>query len=292
MKTYFDCIPCFFSQALRAIRVVTDDEKTQRKVLDYVAKLVPELPLDVTPPEIAQRVYQIVAEVTGNRDPYREEKRQSNQKALSLYHHLKEAIGDSSDPVLTACKLAIAGNSIDMGPLSSYDDIASIADSALVSPLAVNDYEEFKKNIVSATHILYLGDNAGEIVFDRLLIEEIKQISDAVIHFVVRESPVINDVTVEDAVSVGIDKIATVISSGSDAPAVILSQSSPQMLKKYHSADVIISKGQGNYEALSGEKENIFFLLKIKCPVVANSLGLGVKNGDNILLKGQRLSNN
>ena len=285
MRTYLDCIPCFFNQALRAARVVTDDEKVHRTVLNSVAQLIPELSLHVSPPEIAQRVYRIVADVTGERDPYRKEKRLANQIALSLYPHLKAVIRGSDDPLLIACKLAIAGNSIDLGSQSSYDDIDSIAKLALSSPLAIDDYEEFKRNIDSSSRILYLGDNAGEIVFDKLLIEEIKQISDAVIDFVVKEKPIINDATLDDVVSVGIDKIVTVISSGSDAPAVILSQGSPQLLEKYYSADVIISKGQGNYEAFNEEQEHIFFILKAKCHVVASPLGVNV--GDVVLFKGQ-----
>ena len=285
MKTYLDCIPCFLRQALEAARAVTDDEHILRKVLSSVAGIVPELPLDVTPPEIAQRVYRIVADITGNRDPCYEAKQQANQLALSLYPRLKKVVADSDDPLLVACKLAVAGNSIDLGPpQSNYGDLNSIVELALVSPLGINDYEKFRKSIGESSHILYLGDNAGEIVFDRMLIEELRQLNDFDIDFVVREKPIINDATSDDALAVGLDKVARIVSSGSDAPATILSQCSPQMLRLYHSADVIIAKGQGNYESLDGELKNIFFFLKAKCPVIAKLLGVNV--GDAIL-KGQ-----
>ncbi len=283
MKTYLDCIPCFLRQALEAARMGTDDEDVHRRVLDSVAGMIPEFPPHVTPPEIAQHVYAVVAGITGNKDPCYEAKRQANQLALSLYPHFKKLVADSDDPLLAACKLAIAGNIIDLAQRPDYGDIESIAELALVSPLGIDDYEEFKRSIGSSSRILYLGDNAGEIVFDRILIEELRRIKDFEIHFVVREKPIINDVTLRDAVSTGMDRVAKIISSGSDAPATILSQCSPRMLQLYHSADIIIAKGQGNYESLGDEAENIFFLVRVKCPVIARLLKARV--GDAVLKK-------
>jgi len=281
LKTYLDCIPCFFRQALETARATTDDENVHRQVLDSVASLIPELPLEVTPPEIAQQVYRIVADITGNRDPYHEEKWRANQVALSLYPRLREVVADSDDHLLTACKLAIAGNTIDLGANPKYADINSIIESALVSSLSIDDYHEFRDSINNCQRVLYLGDNAGEIVFDRLLIRALRQIKDFDIDFVVRERPIINDATLADAIYVSLDKVAGIVSSGSDAPATILSQCSPQMLRLYHSADIIIAKGQGNYESLSREHKNIFFFLKAKCQVVARLLGVSV--GDAVL---------
>lgn len=285
MRTYLDCFPCFMRQALNAARVATNDENLQREVLNSVAKMMPQLPLSVTPPEIAQQTYKLVYKITGNNDPFRELKRIANQRALDLYPRFKDAVARADDPLLAACKLAIAGNSIDLGPLSSPMGPDNITESAILSPLAIDDYAEFVKRIQNSKRILYLGDNAGEIVFDRILIEELRQVRELDISFVVRESPIINDATLYDALSVGLDGAATIISSGSDAPATILSQCSQEMLGLYHSADVIISKGQGNYESLSSEHVNIFFLLKAKCQLVARQLGVNV--GDAILMKQQ-----
>jgi hypothetical protein len=263
--------------------MATDDEDIHRRVLNSVASIIPDLPFDVTPPEIAQHVYAIVADISGNNDPCHEAKRRDNQLALSLYPHFKEAVTNSSDSLLAASKLAIAGNPMDLGPQSSYSysDLDSIAELALVSPLDIDDYEEFKRNVENASHILYLGDNAGEIVFDRILIEELRQIKDFEIYFVVKEKPIINDATLHDAIFTGIDKVAKIVSSGCSAPATILSQCSRGMIELYQSADIIIAKGQGNYESLSNEAKNIFFLLKAKCPVIAKLLGINV--GDAIL---------
>ena len=283
MKTYLDCIPCFLRQALDAARAVTCDEAVHRQVLDSVASLVSRLPLEVTPSEIARQVYAVIAEITGSNDPYYKEKLQANQQALSLYPRLGEVVAKSDDPLLTACKLAIAGNSIDLGPDSKYAAVDSITGLALKSPLAINDYPQFRESINRSQNILYLGDNAGEVVFDRVLIDELRQAGDFTISFVVRGKPIINDATLADAEYVGLDRVADVISSGSSAPALILSQCSPEVRELYHSADTIISKGQGNYESLSEERENIFFFLRVKCPVVARLLGAVV--GDAVLKK-------
>ena len=269
-------------QALAAARAATDDEQVQHEVMKAVAAMMPELPLDVTPPQIAQQTYKLVYEITGNYDPYEQAKAMADRKALDIYPNLKEMVATSHDPLLTACRLAIAGNSIDLGPSSDHSEIGAIVESALTMPLAIDHYPKFREDIRSSKRILYLGDNAGEIVFDRILIEEIKRTRDIEITFVVRERPIINDATRHDALSVGLDTVAAIVSSGSDAPATVLSQCSSEMLDLYHSADTIIAKGQGNHESLSGERGNIFFLLKAKCPVVAGLLKVEV--GDAILM--------
>ena len=279
-----DCIPCFFKQALAAVRATTDDEDMHRRVLDSVAEIVPQLPLDVSPPEVGQQVYRIVAEVTGIADPYKEAKRESNRAALVLYPRLKQIVADSEDPLLAACKLAIAANAIDLGAQAKYESASDVVEDAFALRFGIDHYQELRECLETASHLLYLGDNAGEIVFDKLLIEEIRKIKELEIDFVVRGSPIINDATEEDAALVGIDTVAKIVSNGYDAPAMIPSLCSPEMLALYHSADVIISKGQGNYEALSEEQENIFFLLKVKCSVAAQLVGAEV--GDAIL-KGQ-----
>ena len=283
MRTYLDCIPCFLRQALEAARAATDDENIHRRVLDSVAEMIPQLSLGVTPPEIAQQTYRLVHQITGNNDPYKDAKTKANQTALALYPRLKEAVVASDDSLLTACKLAIAGNSIDLAPPSSPIHLDSVVESALNMPLAIDNYHEFRESIDNSECILYLGDNAGEIVFDRVLIEELRRMKALEITFVVRERPIINDATRHDALSIGLDRVAAIVSSGSDAPATILSQCSSEMLALYHSADTIVAKGQGNYESLSGERGNIFFMLRAKCPVVARPLNVNV--GDAILVR-------
>ncbi|MBE9482282.1 MAG: DUF89 family protein [Chloroflexi bacterium] len=281
LRIYLDCLPCLLRQALAAARAATEDENIHRKVIDSVAVMIPQFPSGLRPPEIAQRGYKVIYQITGNSDPFHQVKIEANREVLALYPRLKEVVADSSDPLLMACKLAIAGNSIDLAPDFDYGGINNIIETALASPLAVNDYQEFRSSIGNSRHILYLGDNAGEIMFDRVLIEELRQVKELEIDFVVRERPIINDATLEDAIAVGMDKVARIVSSGCDAPATILSQCSVEMLRLYHSADVIIAKGQGNYESLDEEPGNIFFLLRAKCPIVAKLLGVSV--GDAVL---------
>ncbi len=278
MKTYLDCFPCFLNQALRAARIATDDDKMIKRVLDEVGMMLKAIPLDSTPPESGRLIYRKVSEVTGSLDPYREIKKESTQEALSLYPYLKSRVEESSDRLLMAIRIAIAGNVIDFGAYGNFD-LNREVDEVLEKDFAVFDYIKFKYSLDKTHEILYLGDNAGECVFDRILIEEIKK----PVTYVVRDAPIINDATYEDAVQAGIDKIATIISSGTDAPGTILKTCSAEFKKIYQDSNFIISKGQGNYEALSNERGPIFFLLKVKCKIIADDFGVG--EGD-IVLKG------
>jgi len=278
MRTYLDCFPCFLNQALRAARVATDDEKKIKRVLDEVGMMLRDIPLDSTPPESGRLIYRKVSEITGNSDPYRDIKKESTQKALSLYPYLKNRVEKSSDRLLTAIRIAIAGNVIDFGAYGNFD-LSREVDEVLEKDFAVFDYNKFKHGLDKTREILYIGDNAGECVFDRILIEELKK----PVTYVVRAAPIINDATYEDAVQAGIDSVATIISSGTDAPGAILETCSAEFKKMYHNSNFIISKGQGNYEALSNGCQAIFFLLKVKCKVIADNLGARVSD---IILKG------
>jgi uncharacterized protein with ATP-grasp and redox domains len=283
MKTYLDCLPCLMNQALKAARAATDDEEVQRQAVNGVAGLIPELSLGLKPPEIAQRGYRLISQITGNNDPFRKAKVEANRAALALWPKLRQLVEQSADRLFTACKLAILANSIDFGPNFEHGSIEAIIDEATACslPLAVNNYDQLWSSLKNSRSLLYLGDNSGEIVFDRLLIEEIHHIKKLETYFVVREKPVINDVTVDDALAVGMERVAKVVSNGSDAPATILLQCSAELQQLYRSADIIIAKGQGNYESLEGEPGNIFFLLRAKCPLIAELLRVSV--GDCVL---------
>ncbi|MDY6851269.1 MAG: ARMT1-like domain-containing protein [Thermodesulfobacteriota bacterium] len=279
MKTYLDCFPCFLSQALRAARIAADDEKKIKKVLDEVGMLLQDIPLESIPPAGGRLIYHKVSEITENLDPYREIKDKSTKRALSLYPSLKSRVEESDDRLLTAIRVAVAGNVIDFG--ANWDfDLESEIEEILEKDFAIFDYGSFKDRLDEAREILYIGDNAGECVFDRILIEEINK----PVIYVVRAAPVINDATYEDAVQAGIDKVAAILSSGTDAPGTILETCSSEFKEVYDDSKFIISKGQGNYEALSNEKRSIFFLLKTKCHVIAEDIG--VSEGD-IVLKGR-----
>lgn len=233
-----------------------------------VSILVPDIPLDSPPPETARLVYGAVQNVTGVSDPFRIHKDKSIERALQLYDKLKSAVAASGDPLRTAVIIAIAGNVIDFGATQHFDLDGEMKDVLSKTP-AIDHYVSFKRSMEAARTVLYLGDNAGETVFDRILIETLQKNT----VYAVREIPIINDATMEDAVKSGIDKAARIISSGCDAPGTILKRCSREFLEIYRTADVVVSKGQGNLEALSEEKRPIFFLLKVKCRIAAHHLG-------------------
>ena len=279
MKTYLDCLPCFLSQALRAARIATDNEKKVKNVLDEVGMMLKDIPIESTPPETGRLIYKKIREITENSDPYRAIKKESTKKALSLYPVLKDLVEKSNDRLLTAIRIATAGNVIDFGVNKDFDLIKEI-EEVIDKDFAAFDFREFKERLDKTDEILYIGDNAGECVFDRVLIEEIEK----PVTYAVRDVPVINDALYEDAVEAGLDRITTIISSGTDAPGTILKTCNAEFMKNYDNAKFIISKGQGNFEVLSDEKRPIFFLLKAKCRVIANDLG--INEGDFLLKRG------
>jgi len=279
MRTYLDCIPCFFRQALDAARMAGAGEETQKKILDELSGLIPRIPLTASPPEIGRDIYGLVRKISGKEDPFEEIKQSSNKLALALYPKLKEKVNNSTDRLLTAIELAIAGNVIDYGvknALNIEKEIKEIfAEDAQIikeESRAIFDYEKFKEALKGADEILYLADNAGEVVFDKILIEELVRKRRRQIIYVVKDSPVINDALIEDAIACGIDEYAQIVSSGSDAPGTVLRFCSPEFLKLYENSEMIISKGQGNFEALSEENKTIFFLFKVKCPVIGKDI--------------------
>ncbi len=281
MKSYLDCYPCFFTQAIRTSRMITSDEKKIWQILNEVSLSLPEIHFGATPPEIGREVYRIISKRTGIKDPYRKIKEKCTRQALSLYPELKKLINSSEDRLMTAIRISIAGNIIDFGANFDFDlkkDVGTI----LSQDFSINHYREFCEALDKARKILYLADNAGETVFDRFLIEEINK----PVIYVVRAHPIINDATREDALLAGIDKVAEIVSSGCDAPGNILKFCSDEFLKIYRSADLIISKGQGNYEGLSDEDRPIFFLLKAKCHVIARDIG--IDEGSIVLMKASK----
>lgn len=270
MEAELDCVPCFVRQALEAVRMVTGDRLKQEKVLREVLSALSKTSFKGPPTEIAHVVHGIVKKVADNPDPYREVKKKSNKMALELYPELKKMVQNSNNRLLTAVKLAIAGNIIDYGPSSKFDVNKTIKE-VLTQDLEINDFQKFEQVLRSAKNVIYLGDNAGEIVFDRVLLEEMLNKKVA---FFVRAEPILNDATVEDAMEVGIDKFADIMKISVDSEG--MNRNSEEFVNFLRQADLVISKGQGNYEALSDRKAGVFFLLKVKCPAVAKHIGAHV----------------
>jgi len=275
MKPALDCVPCFCRQALEATRYVTSDAAVQERVLRTVLRRVSEMDMDTTPPEMGRYIHETIRDLTGSSDPYSEAKKQSNRAALELYPELKRRVSESECPLETAARLAIAGNVIDLAihPHINGMNLVEELQTAMRPALAGRPVDELKFAAAEAEHILFLGDNAGEILFDRLLIEELPREK---ITYVVRGRPIINDATLDDARAVGLTGIVPVIDNGDDTPGTLPERCSEDFRARFEQAQLIIAKGQGNYETLSDVPRPIFFLFMAKCPVVAGQLGCSV----------------
>ncbi|RKY39639.1 MAG: hypothetical protein DRP75_01595 [Candidatus Omnitrophota bacterium] len=291
MRTYLDCFPCFLKQALEAGRIAgIKREDEQKRLLCTIVREIEKFSLKASPPEIGRIVHFWVRKSSKNPDPFKEIKKQSNHLALKLYPELKKEIENSAHKLLKAVKLSIAGNVIDYGAnhLSpsldkSLDSLSAHLKKTLkeIENQSLSCFEKFAKALKRASIILYLADNAGEVVFDRLLLEELVSLKKQVI-FAVRGAPIINDALIEDAYFCQIDRYAQILSNGSDAPGTVLNLCSPDFIEAYQKADLVISKGQGNFESLSEEKKQIYFLLKVKCSVLAQNIG--AKIGSAVLI--------
>jgi len=282
MKLNLDCIPCFQRQALQAVRFISNDEELHQKVLREVTKKLLESDWDLTPPELAHEVHKIVKSVTNEKDPYKEAKKESNDLVLEMYPALKEKVEENKDPLRTAVRLAIAGNIIDFGPLQEFNLEKAIKE-VLKKKFAIDDYEKLKEVLKDAETLLFFTDNAGEIGLDKLLVETfLKAKKLEKIRFVVKGGPIINDATLEDATYMGLCDLPNVgflkLSNGEAGTGP--ERNSQEVKSWIRKSDLVISKGQGNYEGLS-ENDGLFFLLMAKCPVIASDLD--VKVGDIVL---------
>ncbi len=269
MKMQNDCLPCIARGSLDAARLATDDEGLQRKVVKKVLKELITFDLNSPPPLMALFISRTVKEITGVSDPYYRIKKKYNDFALGLLPLLEKKALDSSFDM--ALRLCIAGNIIDFGTHARVgrQKVLDTIDEALVMEIN-GEGEVFEKACEKARNILWIADNAGEIVFDRLLLQKLDCRK---IIYAVRGGPAQNDATLEDAEYAGVTGMVKVIDTGAAIPGVILEYCSEGFRKVYEKADMIIAKGQGNFETLDPLDNRIFFLFKAKCQVVADHAG-------------------
>jgi damage-control phosphatase, subfamily I len=272
MNTSIDCLPCFIRQTLDAARMSSNDPAVHETILRDVLSWMSEMDLTVSPPAFAQRIHRRLRELTGVTDPYAAEKKRHNGMAKRALPALRRDVEQSNNRLLTAANFAIAGNIIDMGAKTGLQesDLVEAIEHAAENKL-IGDTEAFVSAVLNAENILYLCDNAGEIVLDTLLIE---QLGSERVTAAVRGKPIINDALMEDAVGAGLTDLVPTIGNGSDAPGTVLDDCNEEFRTAFESADLIISKGQGNFETLSDSNRPIFFLFKAKCPVVAETVGV------------------
>lgn len=273
MKIHGECLPCLLRQTLRTARLTHCPPDQQIHILQAVSKVIAEMDTTKSPPANANAVYRKVAEITGCEDPYYHLKRASNRQALREVPGLRAEIRGAEQELLSAVRFAIAGNIIDFGAFETFDIDAALARSRS-APLAVDHFgalSDALDRMVEGSTVLYLADNSGEIVYDALLVEYLQGCGFEII-VAVKEGPIINDALVEDALEAGLDKFARIISNGGRYPGTELLKCSPQFLEYFNTADLVIAKGQGNFESLSEVDRDIFFLLTIKCPVAAQHM--------------------
>ncbi|MHA1350846.1 MAG: damage-control phosphatase ARMT1 family protein [Promethearchaeota archaeon] len=279
-----ECIPCLINQVLRAFQLLKPDTPreividTQKKLMEYLINF----DLDKrASPIIGKVAYNLVAEALGVNDPYASIKKKYNKLALQFYDEARKIVNNAEDPLLEAIVVAALGNTIDFGTSHKIDFIHDIKNF-----LAINDYETFKQSLLDTDHLLILLDNAGEIVFDKLLVETmLKTFPELEITCSVRSAPIINDATLEDAKFVGLTELVQVIEA-SGTPGIDLPNTSDEFKKHFFLKDgVILSKGQGNFESLHGMEipnKELYYLLKVKCSLMVRLFS--VKEG-NIIFK-------
>ena len=272
MKTKPECLSCFIRQMDRVADRFGASDKIKKEAAGRINKFLEIADLDLPPPYLSEGIYRIITDSVGKTDPYRSIKKSQNDKVLSMEKRITGAIKRSNDPVMTAVKYSIAANTIDFGAQEINDDVEKaiklIADTQLPQPAV----ERFFNDLRSADKAAFVLDNAGEIVFDKILIETIKESFDIEFTAVVRGGPIINDVTIDDAKYVGIDQYAEIVEASYAAPGA-LARKDERLKNLFDDSDLIISKGQGNFESLSESRWRVYFLFLAKCDVVAELTG-------------------
>ena len=268
----YECYFCHIKTIEKLIKKFKPDARIAENFIFSVHKLLADN-RKMPNTRLATKIHRIAKKHLRNTNLYAEEKLMANEMLLKKYSYWKSLVSKSDNPFFTAVKLSVIGNIIDYGAHSLSGDILAQIESFFQKDLKIDMIKNLENEIFKAKKILFLGDNCGEIVFDKLLIETMNHPN---ITFAVRGKPIINDVTIEDAKQIEMDKVCSVISSGADAPSTLLDLSSGDFIKEFNDADLIISKGQGNFEGLMEESghPNIFFLLIAKCDPIAELLGV------------------
>lgn len=275
VKIFLDCLPCFLRQVLDSTRIVTGDLKIQNRIMEDTIALVADYKSYKYSPELGRDMHRIINNHTGEKDTYKEIKKNSIKLAEEMYPYVKEFLHRrDNDRLYWALKASAIGNSIDYA-INSHVDIKNCVETEIEKEFSICDIDSFKDKLKGAKTILVIGDNAGETVFDRVLIEELLQYD---IFYAVRSEAIINDATYEDACDSGLNHCCKIISNGCNAPGLILEEGSEEFLEIYDTTDIVISKGQGNYETLSDQKREMFFLLKVKCHVLSKQIGVPINS--------------
>ena len=273
-----DCIPCILRMTITSLRKLPLDENSVKTLYTDILEIpaLHGLDWDTTSVEVIEDIWKKIVKRVDTPDPFSSEKSNQNEKIMDLYPHLEKMVDTAADPLYMAVKLSILGNSMDLMVADTSVTIENTISEKVKVPFSDENYSKFRQQLMASKYLLIFGDNAGEIVFDKLLIETIKKIHQLEITYVVRSVPTLNDATLKEAKSVGLDKIATLIENGIDGPlpGTLLSRCSDEVNDLVRQADLIISKGGGNFDTLDEESKhlnkNISFLLLSKCVPYCN----------------------
>ena len=278
-----ECVECIINQSVRVANLITDDESLKNKIISSTKLLSKDFSFNNTPPEIASYVYENMADIAKKYDLYDEVKQNSTKKALSFVPLLKEKLLDSNDKFLTAIKIAVAGNVIDLAAQVEFD-LDEELNKIFYTNFAYDDVDILKQELEKSKTVLLIGDNVGEHIFDYMFIEVLQDFYPKIkFSYMVRGNPIINDVTIKEAKEAKFDELCELVDSGVNTPGFAYNRANKYSQELFDGVDLVLSKGMGNYECMSeSHRKNICFLLKIKCNVVANSLS---KNLGDIVCK-------
>lgn len=287
MKVYYECGACYLRQSREALDLSTNDDELKLQVTSEIIKLLAEnFKKGASSNATGSKIHKLIREKTNCPDPYKNKKILGNKIAQNLLPKINEIL-KKDNTLENYVKISILGNILDFGTYSITTDIESLLNKNLNNQLIINDIKKLEKSLKKHNHLLYLADNTGEIVFDKLLLEKIKKEYDINITVAVKESPVLNDACTEDALQIGLDKYAKIVTIGTDTVGVVYEEISPEFKELFDNSKLIISKGMGNYEGLTeitfNKNQDIFYLLCSKCK--ANALDLNVNVGDMVLKK-------
>ena len=278
MKISYECGPCFLRQAREAMDLSCDDDELKLEIMSDIFKLLSEnFYIDTNSNKTGSTIHGIIKAKTGCYDPYYNEKIEANEIALKYLPDVKEIL-KKDDSLESYVKIAIIGNILDFGAFTLDDDIESVIKDSLKKDLTICDIEEFEKSLKKHDKVLYLVDNTGEIVFDKLLLEKIKQY-DLDITIAVKSQPILNDACMEDAINIGLDEFGEIVEIGAGTVGYVDSEISDEFREIFNSHEFVISKGMGNYEGLTEidlSSKDIYFLLCAKCNTISRDIGVNL----------------
>ena len=280
MKISYECGPCFLRQAREAMDLSTDDEDLKMELMNDIFNfLAVNFKKGTNSNKTGSHMHNLIKQKTKCFDPYIEQKKLSNELALK-YLPIAQEILNKNDSLENRVKIAIVGNILDFGAFQLSDDIEDLIKNALNKDLAIKDIESFENSLKKHDKVLYLVDNTGEIVFDKLLLSEIKKYG-IDITIAVKSYPILNDACKVDAIDAGLDEFGEIVEIGAGTVGYVDSEISDEFREIFSRHEFIISKGMGNYEGLTEidlSDKDIYFLLCAKCITISKDIGVNLQD--------------